>query len=91
MKLDINAAKSRPVVNEEELMRQLAMNLKWLRSVFNLPQRVLSEYLNCDRSTYCYYETEKSRPTVVTLKRIADFYKVTVDDMLSKDLRKSIF
>ena len=84
---DIKPAPS--TVNEIELMKQLAVNLKWLRQSNRIPQRVLAEYLNIDRSTYCYYETEKSHPTIVTLKRIADFYRLTVDNLLNKDLKKN--
>ena len=92
MKLKIDAAKSPPKpVNEAELMKQLAMNLKWLRSVYDISQRVIAEFLNIDRSTYCYYETQKSHPTIVTLKRIADFYKLSIDDLLNTDLRQSVF
>ena len=92
MKLNVDAARPAAVpVSETELKRQLAANLKWLRSVDSIPQRVLADYLNIDRSTYCYYETEKTLPAVVTLKQIADFYNLTVDDLLSKDLNKRNF
>ena len=86
--LNNEIGKSAPAaVEEAELMRQLALNLRWLRGIYDLPQRALAEYLHVDRSTYCYYETGTSHPPVITLKKIANYYRLGMDDLVNEELR----
>ena len=40
--------------------------------------------LELDRSSYTYYETGKSTPTVPAFKRISDLYGVSMDTMMGE-------
>ena len=55
------------------------MKLKELRKENKLKQKQVAEYLNVAESTYRGYENETSEPPIETLKKIADYYHVTLD------------
>lgn len=56
--------------------------LKKLRNNKGLSQKELTDRLNINRSTYARYETSATQPDFDTLKKIANFYNVTVDYIL---------
>lgn len=60
----------------------LADNLKALREKYNITQKQVADQLNIDRSTYSYYETGKSCPTLDTLIRLARIFNTTTDNLL---------
>lgn len=55
--------------------------LRILRVCAGLTQRQLADMLELDRSSYTYYETGKSTPTVPALKRLSNLYGVSMDTM----------
>ncbi len=59
--------------------------LRELRKQANLKQREMSEKLGIDRSTYAYYETGKSKPSLIVLCKIADVFDVSTDYLLGRD------
>ena len=73
-------------ISEKKLMHQFAENLKWLRHIHSIKQIEIARYLNIDRSSYCNYELERTVPKIVTMKMIADFYNIMVDDLINKNL-----
>ena len=84
----IRKERGKEQINENELVHQFAENLKWLRDVHSVTQSKIAKYLNIDRTSYCNYEIERTVPKIVTLKMIADFYNVTVDDLINVNLKK---
>lgn len=56
--------------------------LKELRVRAGLTQKQIADMLSLDRSSYSYYETSKSLPTVTSLKRLSTLYGVSMDTMM---------
>lgn len=65
------------------------MKLKELRESRALLQKDVAAYLNCSVPVYCRYEKGDRVPSMETLKSLADFYHVTVDYILGRDLIES--
>lgn len=55
------------------------MNLKKIREKNNLTQNEISNILNINQSNYSKYEKNQIEPSIETLKKIADFYNVSLD------------
>ncbi|MDD6284105.1 MAG: helix-turn-helix transcriptional regulator [Firmicutes bacterium] len=60
----------------------LADKLRALREEYNITQKQVADLLNIDRSTYSYYETGKSCPTLDTLVRLARIFGTSTDELL---------
>lgn len=58
--------------------------LTYLRKKKNLSQQDLSEILSLNRSTYARYEREHTQPDFETLRKLADFFDVSVDFILGR-------
>lgn len=68
---------------------EFAHRLKQLRKDSKLTQEELSNKLSSSRSTIAGYETERKEPDYETLKKIADFFDVSVDYLLGRtDIKK---
>lgn len=61
-----------------------AARLRQLRLYSGMTQQEVAQSLKLDRSTYAYYETDKSRPDYDTLLRIANIYHVSTDYLLGR-------
>ncbi|WP_368490734.1 helix-turn-helix domain-containing protein [Clostridium sp. BJN0013] len=59
----------------------IAHNLKELRTRKGLTQDELSKLLNINRATYAHYETGRREPDLETLKMLAKFFNVTLDQL----------
>ncbi len=57
--------------------------LKKMRESKKLSQQQLAEKLNINRSTYARYELNQTQPDYETLQRLADFYDVSTDYILT--------
>lgn len=55
------------------------MKLKYLRERKKLTQNEMSKILNVNQSNYSKYEKNVIEPNIDTLKKIADFYGVSLD------------
>jgi transcriptional regulator with XRE-family HTH domain len=66
----------------------LASNLKYLRKQHRLKQGELAQVIGINRTTIANYETGVSRPTFEVLLKIAEHYRVNVQDLLTKDLQR---
>ena len=66
---------------------QLASNLRYLRKQHNMTQECLSEILNISRQAYSNYETSKRTPDLDTLLHLAQFYNVSLDDLVLGNLK----
>ena len=61
-----------------------ATRLKKLRNARNVTQQELADYLSVTRPTIAGYETKGKEPDYNTLFRIASFFDVSVDYLLSR-------
>ncbi|GGK32982.1 transcriptional regulator [Caldalkalibacillus thermarum] len=61
-----------------------AERLKKLRKNHDLTQQKLADHLGLKRPTYAKYETGENQPDPDTLKKIADFFNVSVDYLLGR-------
>ena len=55
------------------------MKIKELRKQNNKKQTDIAEFLHIAQTTYSGYELETSEPNIETLKKIADYYGVSLD------------
>ena len=61
----------------------LGDNLRKLRTERNLIQQEVADFLKVKRVTYTQYELNKREPDNETLQRLATFFGVTPNDLLS--------
>ncbi len=69
----------------------LAQNLKYLRKQFNLSQQELSEIFDIPRTTLGDYERGKTEPNVSNLVRLSNYFKVSLDSLLTSKLQQEEF
>jgi transcriptional regulator with XRE-family HTH domain len=62
------------------------LNLKYLREQRNLPALKMAKVLNIAWSTYMAYESV-TWPRPETLIAISDYFNISVDDLIKKDLK----
>lgn len=60
-------------------------NLKWLRHMFCLTQEKVAAMLTIDRSTYAYYESGKTLPSIQTLAKLSKLYNVSLEYFMSSE------
>jgi len=65
--------------------KTLGEKLKELRENYDMPQHQVATALNIDRSTYGYYELDKTRPSLETLVKLAHIYNVSPEQLLPDD------
>lgn len=71
-------------------------NLKNVRKKHKLTQQDIANVLGIDRSTYTFYETGKTSPSISTVYKLAEIYNVTVGYLLGVEesgntsVRKSV-
>lgn len=62
--------------------KSLGQKLKELRENYDLSQQQVASALNIDRSTYGYYELDKTRPSLETLVRLSHIFSVPAEQLL---------
>lgn len=62
------------------------MRLKELRIGRNLLQRDVADVLNCSTPVYCRYEKGEREPPFDIVNRLADYYGVSVDFLLGREV-----
>lgn len=63
----------------------MVKNLKNLRKEVGFSQQQVADILHISQQTYSDYENCKTEPTGETLIVMADFFGVTVDELLGRD------
>ncbi len=58
--------------------------LKFFREKLGYSQKQIAAILGIERSTYTYYETGKSRPSLDTLSKLCKIYNIEYKDILSE-------
>lgn len=61
---------------------KLQKNLKRLRNKKKISQQRLAEINGMPRSTYADYEYGYAEPNIRTLIKLADFFGITVDELI---------
>ena len=73
------------LIDIEQNVQNCGMNrLKELRLKKGVLQSDVAEYIGVNNSTYAYYERGTHNPTPETLCKLADFFGVTVDELLGR-------
>ncbi len=67
----------------------LSKNLKYLRQEQKISQLELADILKIPRTTLGDYERAKTEPNISTIIKLAQFFKVDLDNFLKHDLSKS--
>lgn len=62
-------------------------NIKLLRKAKKLTQAQLAEKLGINRATLASYEEGRAEPRFDSLKRIASFFKISIDELIQTKLR----
>ena len=62
--------------------KKLCDKLRTLRENNGFKQMEIAKILNCSRSTYTYYETGKTTPSISVLKLLAKIYNVSLMELL---------
>ena len=62
---------------------RLSLKLLELRQKHNLTQKQLCADLNLSRSNYSYFECGKRTPDINTLLLIAQYYKISLDELVT--------
>lgn len=60
------------------------MKLKELRKKRKLNQQSVADVLNCSQAVYSRYENGDREPPLEALIRLADFYKVSLDELVGR-------
>ena len=63
----------------------VADNLKNIRKEHKLTQQDIANVLGIDRSTYAFYETGKTTPSVNTLYKLAEIYNVSIESFVGEE------
>ena len=61
-------------------------NIKKIRSVQNLSQESFSKIFDLKRATLGAYEEHRSEPKIETIIKIANYYSISIDDLLTHEL-----
>lgn len=61
---------------------QLGQRLRELREFHHYTQEYVSSRLNIERPSYSNYECGKRTPPLELLIQLADFYQISIDDLL---------
>lgn len=65
------------------------MKLKELRKIKRVSQYELADYLGVSQATYNRYETDNCEPNIETLKKLAKYFNVTLDELCDYDIGQS--
>ena len=62
--------------------------LKELRIEFRYKQKDIADALHITRQTYSHYENNTRKIPVEALIDLADFYEMSLDDLVGRDFKK---
>lgn len=66
-------------------MSKFSDSLKETRMKSGKKQREAAEYLGVNIRTYQYYEEGKNEPAISTLVQLADFFQVSLDELVGRE------
>ncbi|MDQ1910423.1 helix-turn-helix transcriptional regulator [Paenibacillus sp. GD4] len=65
-------------------MKHLGSRISLLREKYGFTQEDVASRLGISRSSLSHYETDRREPDYDTLKKFADFYRVSVDYLMGR-------
>lgn len=68
-------------------LMSIAVELKKLRQKNNLSMSKVADALGIPKGTYATYEYGTREPNIGMINKIADFYKVSVDTLLGREIK----
>lgn len=69
-------------------MNEFKEVLKGLRIKNNLTQKEIANIINVSERTYSRYETGDREPRIETLIKIAEYYKIPIDILVGRYIKK---
>lgn len=69
----------------------LGNKLKALRKAHKISQSELAKHIRVSRSTIAMWETNQRIPDLVMVKRLADFYGMSIDELLDRHAPKATY
>lgn len=63
----------------------LSKKLKQFRENSGYSQKQMAEFIGCERSTYTYYETGRTRPDIIVLGKLCKILGITCEQLISED------
>lgn len=63
----------------------LGNKVKVLRGKLDLSRKELAEDLNISYQTLSKYETNEREPNIDTLKKLADYFNVSIDELVNRN------
>lgn len=73
-----------PIDDTEQIKENLAQNILYYRKRFGLTQVELADKLNYSDKSVSKWERGEAIPDIATLKKLANFFNVTIDELISK-------
>ncbi|WBL20918.1 helix-turn-helix domain-containing protein [Zunongwangia sp. HRR-M8] len=67
-------------------MSYFGKNIRKIRNVKKLSQQAFAELFDLKRGTLGAYEEERSEPRIETIIRIANYFSISIDDLLTSEL-----
>ncbi len=74
-------------MSEEMMTSKLASNIRHLRKQLSFSQEELAAKLGLNRGNIASYEKGTAEPKICNLLNLSNFYKVSVIDLTTRDLR----
>ena len=68
----------------------LHIKLKNLREDYGFTQKEVADFLNVERTTYSYYESGRSVPSISTIVRLSELYGVSCDYLIKNSIECEI-
>jgi len=65
------------------MKKKLDYQLRTIRKTSHLTQQQVADKLEMNRSTYAYYETGKTTPSIFTLMKLSQLFQVPIDYILN--------
>lgn len=69
----------------------ISSNLKFLRNKKNISQKKLAELCKKQNTAISNWEKGIREPSAIDLMIICDFFDISIDDFVKKDLRKEVY
>lgn len=70
-------------------MSIISNNLKYLRKKKGLTQQQFADSIGCKRASVGAYEEERAEPKYDLLNTIADFYNLSIDELVNEEMSDS--
>lgn len=71
-------------INYIESRDELASNLKKAREKAELTQKQVSKMVSIERSSLSYYEIGRSLPSIFTLIKLSEIYRISIYRLITK-------